>query len=308
MSRIIPYSVFVKTSDLKETIDPNEFPDPLPQKLMKYFSTKGKMDGDPNDDKIRTKKASWSAVNLLPSQDAIYLGKTLGMAIGGVKGGELGSIVSNDMRILDGHHRWAATMFNDPKAKVGGIEVDMNIRELIPVLRSMGDAYGNARRGNPGGSDINIFEASVDDAILAVKEGKYMNPKFYDQSKALEWLEQIGGEQVLKARLQKIQSMTPPADAPPRIKMPVIDADKKQHLSVATAMKQGNIDINPPYAKIGEAKEEVEAERPLMKWFREFEKELKKLGGSYAKINPTDMLELYYDHETPKDAAKKLKK
>jgi len=308
MSKIIPYSTFLKTFHINETIDPHEFPDPLPSKLMKYFATKGKMDGDVNDDKIRTKNASWSASKLLPSQDAIYLGKTLGMAIGGVKGGELGSIVSNDMRILDGHHRWAATMFNDPRAKVGGIEVDMNIRELIPVLRAMGDAYGNARRGNPGGGDINIFEASINDAVLAIKEGKYMNPKFYDQAKALAWLEEIGGEQVLKARLQKIQSMTPPADAPPRVKMPVIDADKKQHLSVAAAMKKGDIDINPPYAKIGEAKEEQEAERPLMKWFREFEMELKKIGGNYSKINPTDMLELYYDHESPKEAAKKLKK
>ena len=234
---------------LEEAIDPQEFPDPLPRALAQIFRGKGKRDGDPKDDVIRTRETQWPAGKLLPSQDAIYLGKSLGMAIGGVKGGNLGSIVSNDNRILDGHHRWAATSFNDPKARVGGVEVDMPIKDLIPVLRAMGDAYGNERRGNPGGGDLNIYQAKLKDALDAVYHGKYMNPKFYDKDKAIEWLESIGGEKVLGERLMAIQSKTPPAGAPPRNRMPVIDADKGEHLDAAKALAKGELDVYPPYAK-----------------------------------------------------------
>ena len=47
--------------------------------------------------------------------------------------------------------------------------------------------------------------------------------------------------------------------------------------------------------------------KPLIKWFDAFEKELKKLKGSYSKVKPTDMLQLYYDDVDPKEAAKQLK-
>ena len=52
------------------------------------------------------------------------------MAIGGVKGGNLGSMVSGDNHILDGHHRWAATLLAEPKAKIG-TEVDLGIGDLV---------------------------------------------------------------------------------------------------------------------------------------------------------------------------------
>ena len=58
------------------------------------------MDGDKGDDVVKTKPASIPAANLKPSQDAIYLGKALGMAIGGVEGGDLGAIISSDNYIL----------------------------------------------------------------------------------------------------------------------------------------------------------------------------------------------------------------
>lgn len=240
---------FIEFSRIEEDIDLVQFPDPLPITLKKLFKNKGKRDGNPTDDVVKTKKTTWSAGSLLPSQDAIYLGKALGMAIGGVKGGDLGSIVSNDKRILDGHHRWAATMFNDPNAKVGGIEVDMGIKDLIPVLRSLGDVYGNERRGNPGGTDINIYAATPSDAIDAVITGKYMNPSFVNREKALAWLKSIGGEAELVRRLKSIQSKVPPPGAPPRDKMPVIDADKNQHVDAARLLMRGNLDVYAPYAK-----------------------------------------------------------
>lgn len=353
---------FNEFSQLTEkTFNPNEFPDPLPQRLLGLFADKGKRDGDDKDDVVGTRNAAWTASKLNPSQDAIYLGKCIGMAIGGVKGGDLGSIVSKDKFILDGHHRWAATMINDPSVKVGGIEVNMPIRDLIPVLRALGDEYGNIRRGNPGGTDINIYKATAQDAIDAVMEGKYMNPQFYDKDKALAWLESIGGTDVLVARVKAIQAKTPPRGAPPRERMPVIDAEKGEHLKAAAALQKGDLDVYSPYAKesfefsqVVEArsneptnqglwkratemakkkfdvypsayanawaakwykeqggswkavKEEAE-DKPLIKWFDEFERVLVKMGGNYSKVKPTDMLKLYYKGVSPSDAAKQLK-
>ena len=74
----------------------SEFPNPLSKGLKAIFQHKGDMDGDSGDDIVKTKAKTWSATKLKPSQSAIYLGKSLGMAVCGVKGGDLGSIVSKD--------------------------------------------------------------------------------------------------------------------------------------------------------------------------------------------------------------------
>ena len=101
-----------------QEVSVSEFPNPLRGRIKSIFQKKGEMDGSDKDDKVSTKFRGWSANQLKPSQSAIYLGKSLGMAVGGVKGGNLGSMVSSDDHILDGHHRWAATLLADPKAKI----------------------------------------------------------------------------------------------------------------------------------------------------------------------------------------------
>ncbi len=229
-------------------IDPKEFPKSMNSRLAAIYARKGEMDGKHSDDVVKTKKATWAARKLKPSQSAIYLGKALGMAVGGVKGGDLGSIVSSDNHILDGHHRWAATMLPEPTAKIMGISADLGIGDLVPVLRSLGDAYGNQRRGEPTGGDVNIYRAKMKDAMDALMNGTNMNPKFYDREKSIAWLESIGGEEELANRLSALQDRTPPRGAPPRIEMPVIDADKGQEKKAANALKQGQLDVRAPYA------------------------------------------------------------
>ena len=178
----------------------SEFPNPLSDRLKKIFQHKGDLDGDVGDDIVKTKSKTWKANRLKPSQSAIYLGKSLGMAIGGVKGGDLGSIVSKDKRILDGHHRWAATLLSEPTANITGIEADLGIGDLVPVLRSLGDSLDNERRGEPTGGDVNIFKATVRDALESIMTGKNMHPKFYDKEKSIAWLESIGGKSELEKR------------------------------------------------------------------------------------------------------------
>jgi len=230
-------------------ISAKEFPNPLNARLKAIFMKKGEMDGNPSDDIVKTKPKSWTARKLQPSQSAIYLGKTLGMAVGGVKGGDLGAMVSKDKRILDGHHRWAATMLAEPDAKITGIEADLGIGDLVPVLRALGDAIGNTRRGEPAGGDVNLFKATIKDAMEALTTGKNMHPKFYDRKKSIAWLESIGGEAGLKERLKEVQRHMPPKGAPPRIDMPVIDADKGDERQAASMLRKGQIDVRAPYAK-----------------------------------------------------------
>ena len=227
----------------------SEFPNPLNARMVAIFQKKGEMDGDIKDDIVKTSNKSWAAGQLKPSQSAIYLSKSLGMAVGGVKGGDLGSIVSKDKHILDGHHRWAATILNDPKAKISGTEADLGIGDLVPVLRALGDSMGNQRRGEPAGGDVNIFKATVKDAMEALTMGKNMHPKFYSKEKSMAWLESIGGEKGLEQRLKFLQSKTPPKGAPPRIEMPVIDADKGQDKTAASMLAKGKLDVKAPYAK-----------------------------------------------------------
>lgn len=232
----------------EKKIDVKEFPNPVTQAFADYFLTKGQKDGDPNDDVVKSKKATIPAVKLFPSQDAIYLGKSLGMAVGGVAGGDLGAIISSDNYILDGHHRWAATMLGAPTAKVIGLQVDLGIKELIPVLRATGDAFGNERRGEPKGGDVNIFKATQKDIEAMIHEGKNMHPKFYSVEKGEAWLADNGGIEEIMKRLKAIQQKSPPASAPPRKEMPVIDADKGEVEKVAMILKKGDIDVAFPYA------------------------------------------------------------
>ena len=231
-------------------IKASEFPNPLSGRLKAIFQMKGDMDGEEGDDIVKTKPKSWKATKLHPSQSAIYLGKSLGMAIGGVKGGNLSAMVSKDRRILDGHHRWAATLLAEPTANITGIEADLGIGDLVPVLRALGDSIGNTRRGEPTGGDVNIFKATLKDALDSIKNGKNMHPKFYDKEKSIAWLESIGGEKELASRLKYIQGNRPPKGAPPRINMPVIDSDKGDEKIAATLLRRGKLDVRAPYAKV----------------------------------------------------------
>jgi hypothetical protein len=244
------FKQYLKEELTTKEVRASEFPNPLDKRMKAIFQMKGEMDGSEQDDIVKTKFKTWKADTLKPSQSAIFLGNSLGMAIGGVKGGDLGSIVSKDNHILDGHHRWAATLLSEPKAKIKGIEADLGIGDLIPVLRALGDSFNNSRRGEPKGGDTNIYKATLKDAMEMITTGKSMHPKFYDKEKSLAWLESIGGEAGLEKRLKFVQSQTPPKGAPPRIQMPVIDADKGEEKITAKLLAKGKLDVRSPYYKI----------------------------------------------------------
>ena len=135
---------------ITEKIDP---PNPnsfvgMNDDASKYMKS-GANDGKPDDDSAEFRKgAKMKASKAIPTQKNVLIPKALGMAVNGVEGGDLGAYFSTKGEILDGHHRWAATMLNNPDADVGGfaaIDLDaMGGRETgLKHLTAIGNALGN---------------------------------------------------------------------------------------------------------------------------------------------------------------------
>jgi len=269
---------------MAKKVDISKFPDwggpgGLPKELKNVFFKLGMADMVRSDDVIGAQPRSWPANRLDPTQMDVYLSKSLGMAMGtpdkkGIAGGNLKCIVSSDGYILDGHHRWAATLFSKPTASLHGIRVDLPIDQLVPVLRTAGDAFGNKRRGAPP-NDLNIFSSSIDDVMEIIETGKGINidgnkfsPKEWEtsgmKSHAINWMEKLGGKSTLRTRLAEIKRHKTPPNSPPRSSMPVIDPDvneflqkiseakgsKGQEIIISRLLRKGAIDLFPPYGML----------------------------------------------------------
>lgn len=129
----------------KNTLKPNtEEADEYLQSGHPAFDQK-----DPNnDDANPVKNVSIAAADAIPTQTNILLPKALGMAVNGVAGGDLGAYFSSNNEILDGHHRWAATMLNKPGANIGGFaSIDLDAMggttTALKHLTALGNALGN---------------------------------------------------------------------------------------------------------------------------------------------------------------------
>jgi hypothetical protein len=115
----------------------------------KEFMTAGLEDGEPGDDKITIKiGGSVVADKAIPTQSNILIYKSLGMAVNGTKGGDMKAWAGTGGEILDGHHRWAATMLNDPSAELGTAgQVDLGAlgdpHDVLKYLTAIGNALGN---------------------------------------------------------------------------------------------------------------------------------------------------------------------
>ena len=281
----------IKKSILVETIkkvlkeadfDASKFPFPKADTsgdYAKYVAQAGKPEkdgGDPDDDKVTSaKKEDLSADKLKPSQQEIKLDQALGMAVsmagklpGPFKdgpGGDLGAVISKDGYIMDGHHRWAASIFTaGPQIKLGGHVIDMPGEELVKVLALMGDAFHPGERKKP--SPHNIMNATTDDINNFIN--KFVTDgigEFVDAETAKRVLEEkYGSVEKAKAhfvsQLKHIQ-IAPPEWAESRDKMPVLEPKAQEPEKVAKAMAAGDVDIYKPYADAPGKKEQAPANR-----------------------------------------------
>ena len=115
----------------------------------KEFMTAGLEDGEDGDDVITIKVGgNLKADKAIPTQSNILIYKSLGMAVNGLEGGPLDAWAGTGGEILDGHHRWAATMLNNPGADMGTAgQVDLGAlsdpHDVLKYLTAIGNALGN---------------------------------------------------------------------------------------------------------------------------------------------------------------------
>ena len=142
---------------------------------MTYMKS-GFEDGDETDDDVEFKKAPEIAASAaIPTQTNILFPKSLGMAVGGVSGGDLGAYFSKKGEILDGHHRWAATMLNDPNAKMSGFAyIDLEKmggkENALKKLTAIGNALGNKTKTESKNRILTNLETILQESIATWKK------------------------------------------------------------------------------------------------------------------------------------------
>lgn len=244
-----------------DQLDPSRFPKKLSQvdpALAKKLVGGGTEDGEVPDDQIKVKPAQYPVSKLKPSQSSMNIEKALGMAVAMINGnmptgGDLGAFISNDMHIMDGHHRWIATTMVNPNAKVGGYVVNFPGSELIAVLNALTAGAFGKTKGKPATGGFDQFKEGPIRATLEkyLESGtKYDKPEVIRQ--AVEKFTGLSGDEAKEAAIKKFVknlgavSFELPPDAPSRPDMPIIDEPDVP--KAVDALKTGKIDVNPPYA------------------------------------------------------------
>jgi len=215
--------------------------------------------GDKDKDKVQVSNWSGPAAQLKPSQSTMDMDKAVGMAIGQLKsgkiGGDLGALISEDNQIMDGHHRWAATIIaTGDTGKVGGFKASLPGKELMAVLNVITKGAFGIEHGNSGSGDISAFTpANIKKKVKEFTEngikGKFPLTK-EEVQKVLE--DKFGSvEKGIETMGDNVKSMvlTVPDWAPKREEMPVIDPDKGNVTKTVDMLNKGEVDLRVPYAK-----------------------------------------------------------
>ena len=213
--------------------------------------------GDPAKDKVNVHKATIAAAALKPSQTTMVLEKAVGMAINmlatGKVGGDLQALISSDNYIMDGHHRWAASIIAaGSSAKVTGYQADLKGPELLRVLNVLTVGKFGIRHGKPGKGALTQFTPKNIEGILTEYADKGIQGDFpVPAAKVQEILTKNFGsvEQGIAEMSTNVKYMkrSVPSWAPDRKEMPVIDPDKNHVLPAVKALVNGEVDVFPPH-------------------------------------------------------------
>jgi len=243
-------------------IDPKLYPNKLSsvnKELAKDLASKGSQDQNLKDDVAKAKKVSAPAKSLKASQTTMDFGKFVGMAIqmlgkmgsfSGGAGGDLGAIISSDSHIMDGHHRWAATLMVDPSASVGGLGVNLPGEKLVGVLNVWTAAQGQS--GKPSDTDLNALTG--DSVAEKFKEMCSKGGKFLPTPEEILQAFKAVGFDSLDAAADHVKKNWDSTEGsrsieswmPPKVDMPAIEPNQLEQ--VADDLQSGKMDINPPYS------------------------------------------------------------
>jgi hypothetical protein len=245
-----PHADTVQKAGQLDAVDPS---------IAKILVRSGLDDNAPKDDVVKVSKKSWPAASLKPSQTTMVLDKALGMAMfmlkSGKVGGDLGALVSSDKQIMDGHHRWAATIFaSGKKGKVGGFGAQLPGKQLLRLLNILTKGKFNIRGGKPGkGSLAEFTPANVRKKLTAMTQKGISGDFPWSASSVQKVLvDNFGtvekGIETIAERANLISKKVP-GWAPDRKQMPVIEPGQVPQAS--TSLKKGEVDWKSPYAKVG---------------------------------------------------------
>lgn len=245
-----PHAMAVKAAGKLDAVDPL---------IAKKLIHAGLDDGSVKDDVVKVSKKSWPAASLKPSQTTMVLDKALGMALfmlkSGKVGGDLGALISSDKQIMDGHHRWAATIFaSGTKGKVGGFGATLTGKRLLRLLNVLTKGAFNVRGGKAGKGSLAAFTPAKVKAKLTEFTTKGIGGEFPWSADSVKKVltDEFGsvekGIETMAARADMIPKKVP-GWAPDRKQMPVIEPG--QVPTASKALNKGEVDWKHPWAKRG---------------------------------------------------------
>jgi hypothetical protein len=171
----------------------------------------------------------------------------------GKVGGDLGVFVSSDKQIMDGHHRWAGTIFaSGSKGKIGGYGAGIPGKKLIKLLNILSKGEFHVHKGKAGQGDIKQFTPENARKALKRLATKGLNAGAFTWpaetiSKIL--VDNFGsvdkGIEVMAPRADMIPKDVP-GWAPDRKQMPVIEPGQVD--AASKKLKKGEIDWKHPFA------------------------------------------------------------
>lgn len=222
--------------------------------VAKLIVESGLMDGgSASDDKVSVSRVSMAAESLKPSQTSMVLEKSLGMALGMLKtgkvGGDLGALISKDNYILDGHHRWSATILAGG-GNVGGYKASLAGPDLLRVLNIISKGLFGVRNGKPGkGSLADYTEANIKKTLKEFAE-KGTGGDFPLSAELVQSIleSKFGSvEQGIDQMAANVKDMEKrvPSWAPDRKQMPVIEPE--QVPEAAKVLDSGKVDWHAPF-------------------------------------------------------------
>lgn len=207
------------------------------------------------EDTVRIGKYVGPARKLKPSQTTMILSKSLGGAVKMLRkdkvGGDIGAMISSDGYIMDGHHRWSASILAGGKdAQVKGFQADLPGDTLVRLLNVISKGEFGFTRGNPGGGSITDYTPERIEKALKVAVGAGITgEKPATAVQVCEALE-IGFGSVARGIVKMANNSlymvkSTPSWAPDRSQMPIIP---KEVVGQAAAMlARGDVDWAYPY-------------------------------------------------------------
>lgn len=140
------------TDPFSDRTDPSDpFPAGLTDKDATNFMSNGLRDKNKPDDRINVRMIEVECKNIIPLQRQVYVDKSVKSI---VKSGidstlkflkSTTLVISQDNRLIDGHHRLLSALILDPNMKVKCMQIDLDIETLLPLAVAYGDAKGNDR-------------------------------------------------------------------------------------------------------------------------------------------------------------------